>query len=421
MTMAKKEISNLELKIKLTTEHLNNGGIEKIWDADLLKDLAKVKKDVLTDETDPDTISTRVNAFMMALLASHMTPPFYHPEHISEYQSTLQKANSFSQENIDTTEQFDTIYEKYKDAKDILFRGQREAKWRLYSKLQRDWIAQKLFNEEQSYQQLIEKMISIGKAEFGPKISQLLDTYHIDTENTVSVLGYLQHHGCPTPFLDWTYIFQNALYFGLDQLTPNQGTIEIENYFSVYFIKEVHFAGGDWRGMIQEALDNIEQPKLMELIAKIAKDDATRKKMEEHFSGRKLFDKSRFAGSGLISRMVDLELLMKSSIGYFSDKDLDSGIIFSLNNSKNILNQAGVFTWNPDPYKPLEMIGEEEHISDGKENKNYKFCRCFNINKKLLNHIKQKLKADGITEEFVYPTPEISTWDVFEKCIVKKA
>lgn len=418
--MDKREISNLDLKIKLTTEYLNNGGIEKIWDIDLVKDLGKVKKDVLTDEVDPDTVSPRVNAFMMALLASHMTPPFYHPEHISEYQSTLQKSNSFDQENIDTIEQFDSIYEKYKDAKDTLFRGQREAKWRLYSKLQRDWITQKLFNKEDSYQKLIERMINVGRTEYGTQIKQLLDAHHIDTENTVSVLGYLQHHGCPTPFLDWTYKFQNALYFGLDQLTPNQGTIEIEDYFSVYFIKEVHFAGGDWRGMIQEALDNIEQPKLMELIAKIAKDETTRKKMEEHFSGRKLFDKSKFAGSGLISRMVDLELLMKSSIGYFSDKDIDSGIIFSLNNSKNILNQAGVFTWNPDPNKPLEMIGEEEYLTNEKENKSYKFCRCFNINKKLLNYIRQRLEADGITKEFIYPTPEISTWEVFGKCKNKK-
>ena len=36
--MAKREISNLELKIKLTNEYSRNGGVEKIPDVELPKD-----------------------------------------------------------------------------------------------------------------------------------------------------------------------------------------------------------------------------------------------------------------------------------------------------------------------------------------------------------------------------------------------
>nr|MBK9653066.1 hypothetical protein [Bacteroidota bacterium] len=60
---------------------------------------------------DPYTVSSRVNAFMMAILDSHMMSPFFHAEHISEYASTLHKSNSFDQENIDTVEQFDKIFD----------------------------------------------------------------------------------------------------------------------------------------------------------------------------------------------------------------------------------------------------------------------------------------------------------------------
>jgi hypothetical protein len=143
--MAVREISNLDLKIKLTNEYLRNGGVEKIPDKYLLEDLLLVKFDKNTGKVDPDTISSRVNAFMLLILGSQMTLPPFHPHHISEYQSTLQKSNSFDQQNIDTIEQFDVVYEKYKETSDLLYRGQREAKWRLYSKLQRLWISEKLF------------------------------------------------------------------------------------------------------------------------------------------------------------------------------------------------------------------------------------------------------------------------------------
>lgn len=419
--MPEREIANLDLKIKLTKEYLDNGGVENIFFADLLKDLIKIKFDA-NGKADPDTVTPLANSMMLALLGSHLSPPLFHPEHISEYASTLQKANSFDQENIDTVEHFDRVYEEYKTKTDTLFRGQREAKWRLYSKLQRQWISEKLFEKELSYQKLTESIVEIGKAEFAAQILELLNVHHIDTTNSISVLGYLQHHSCPTPLLDWTYKFENAVYFALDGLTPNSGSVEIEDYCSVYFIEEKHFEGGNLRKIIEEGLDSLEQPMLMKEIARIANgNEKKRIAMEKHFAGRKLFDRKKIAGSGLISHITKIENLINFPIGYFSDKDVESGILFSLNNSKNILNQAGVFTWNSDPSKPIEIVGDEQFpegdIELGK--KNYRFCNCFNIHKKITDHVRNRLEKDGITKEFIYPTPEINTWDVFEKAKTK--
>jgi hypothetical protein len=415
--MPKRKISNLDLKVKLFNEYLENGGIEKIVFPDLLKDLLKVKSGP-DGKVDPDTVSPLVNAAMTAHLGSHLMPPFFHEDHISEYSSTLQKNNCFVQENIDTEEQFDKIYEEYKTKKDTLFRGQREAKWRLYSKLQRLWISEKLY-EKHDYKTFLESIIKLGKEEYGKSIQNLLDENHIDTTNSISVLAYLQHHDCPTPLLDWTYSFQNALYFALDGLEPNTGTIEIEYYCSVYYIEEKYFEGGSLREIISESLDTLEEPELQHLINIFSNGDEEKKKaMQEHFAGRKVFDRSKINGSGLISHMTKVENLINFPIGYFSDKDKDSGILFSLNNSKNILNQQGVFTWNADSRKPIELIGDEQ-FKEGKteeEAKDYSFCSCLNIHKDLESYIRKRLLKDGITKELIYPTPEINTWEIYEKC-----
>ncbi len=414
--MAKREISNLDLKIKITKEYLENGGIKKIPDIGLLNDLKEVKTGP-DGKVDPDTVSTRVNAFMLALLASHTTPPFFQPEYISEYRSTLQKSISFDQQNIDTEEEFDKIYKEFSVKGNTIFRGQREAKWRLYSKLQRLWINDKLFHKD-NYQGLIEKMIENGKKEYSKQIKKLLQANHIDSENPISILGYLQHHGCPTPLLDWTYKFQNSLYFAIDGLTPNPRSIEIEDYCSVYFIEEKYVEGANLRTIISEGLDKLEEPELQRLIDIYSYGDVKRKKaMQKHFAGRKVFDRSRINGSGLVSHMTKIEHLINFQIAYFSDKDKDSGILFSLNNSENILNQEGVFTWNSDSSKPIEMVGDEQYKEEKPEEEanGYSFCNCINIHKKLEGYIRNQLEADGITKELIYPTPDISTWEIFEK------
>lgn len=167
---------------------------------------------------------------MNVLLASHLTPPVFSTHHQSEYISLLQKDLYFEQQTIKTPEGFDTSYAAYKASNSVLFRGQREAKWRLYNKLQRFWIEQKLFENADSYQTLLEKLVDNGKRLHGDQIQELLDENNIDINNDVAVLGYLQHHSCPTPLMDWTFRFGNALYFALDGMTPNLGNRRLPKY-----------------------------------------------------------------------------------------------------------------------------------------------------------------------------------------------
>jgi len=413
--MPTEPIPDLDQKVKILNEYLRNDGTEKILDPVLLQDIINTR--FHNGKIDPTTITPRIRAFMNALLASHLIPPVFSPEHQSEYISLLQKDLYFEQQTIDTPEEFDRIYAAYKASNSILFRGQSEAKWRLYNKLQRFWIGQRLFENADNYQTLLEKLVDNGKRLHVDQIHELLDENNIDINNDIAVLGYLQHHGCPTPLMDWTFRFGNALYFALDGMAPNSGTKEIEDYLSVYYLEEEHFESGGERTSINAILPEANEKELHKIIEIITDDPAKQDEMKEYFKGREILDRKLFNGSGLISHMLEMKRMINIPLTYFSEKDADSGIIFSLNNSENILHQEGVFTWTSDPSKPIEMVGEEEFhkANPGSHQNEYRFCNCFNINKNLRDHILSELEKDGITKDYIYPNAARETWDVFEE------
>lgn len=402
---------NFELKHQLTNEYLRTGGVEKIPDPELLQDIIDF------NPSNPKTHTGKLKAFMNLIFNTHLRAPNVAQDHISEYKSFVQKSFCFDQIKIDTQEEFDSIYDELKTKDDFLFRGQREAKWRLYSNLQRTWILNKLHEREYSYTSLLEKLVTVGKETHTESIQKILNQHHVDTLNSISVLGFLQHHGCPTPLLDWTYKFQNALFFGLDGLENNDGPREIGNYFSVYFIDEESMGGGGMRKIMDESLEELGKEYLIQTISSIAKDEKQKLEMVEHFKERKFFDKNRIPGAGLISYVTEIRNMVNFPITFFSDKDAETGFIFSLNNSNNILNQNGVFTWNADSIKPLEVVGNEQYFVDEPNAKadDYRFCGCYNINKNLLPHIIKRLEEDGINRDYIYPTKDINTWEVFVK------
>lgn len=409
-----REISNLDLKIQLINEYLRTGGIEKISDVNLLQDIIDVKFD-RNDKADVSTITSRLNAFMGALLTSHYNPPFISDEHISEYSSFIQKSTFFDQVTIDTTEQVDKLFEDFKNNRDVLFRGQREAKWRLYSSLQRFWIEDKMNKTDSEYLGFLKLLITNGKSEYETEIKKILEEINIDSTNDISVLGYLQHHNCPTPLLDWTYSFETALFFGIDGLDKTQSVKEIDNYFSLYYIREDDFRSGGMRTLINNSLQEVSEQLKLEFIAQNAVGEKQRLEMEKHFDERSFFDKNRIKGTGLVSYMTKIECMINIQISYFSDKDIDEGIAFSITNNENIKKQNGVFTWNAHFSKPLEVIGNEQYIEAKLENEpnDYRFCECFNINKNLTDYIVEKLKELDISSETIYPEKEIDAKRIY--------
>lgn len=411
---------NLELKFKLTNEYLRNGGLEKILDVDLLDDIINVKYDK-NGNFQSESITNRLNSFMNVILSIHLNLPFYSPNNISEYSSILQKSIIFEQETIDTISQFDKIYEDLKNNTELLFRGQREAKWRLYNKLQREWILQNLCESESNYKDFITKLIENGKAKYKSDIEKMFEKKNDDIINDIAILGYLQHHKCPTPLLDWTISLQNAMYFGIEGIELIESVKEIDNYFSIYYIEKEHFENGSSKVILKDII--AEQGNLIksELISKITNNEEEKLKTENHFKDRTYFDKTRFFGSGLINRMTKISNMMEIDLDFFSDFDITSGLIYSLDNNQNIINQKGVFSWNSDSTRPIELFAYDKYIEEKEPNEisDYRFCKCLNINKNLTEHIRKRLNLDGINSNYIYPTKNIDTWIIFESTLSK--
>lgn len=420
--MKKKYGSSLTLdeRVKLFKEWLNDGGIETIQFPDLLEDLLEVKFDI-NGKVIPETVSSLVNAAMLAYEGDQTSPPFESEEFLSEYGSTLQKSRYFDQANIDTKEQFDSLFDELKLKEGLLFRGVREAKWRLYSSLQRQWVNHKLYESDVTYQEFLETLVEFARTEQKQALSKFLRLNRIDPENDIAVLSFLQHYGCPTPLLDWTYSFLNSLYFALDGIESKQSPKEIDSYFSVYHIQEKYFQSSSIKEIIEEGLKG-EHDKLKAYVIENSKKEGVEEdQIGKIFSDKRLQIMAKMMyGRGLVTHLTKIKHLIDFPISYFSDFDKENDLQFSLNNNMNIVNQFGAFTWNANSSKPLEQMGNEQVADEYGDADGYRFCSCYNINKKLIGHIRQRLEEEGIVKDFIYPNPSDIAWQSFEKTLKDK-
>jgi len=414
------EIQNLDLKIQFLNEHLRNGGIEQTYDQDYLREVIAIQFDE-NGKAISETVGPIVRNIMMMIFHDHNQELHTSNDFIAEYRSLLQKSYSFDQITIKTESEFDEFYQQYFVSTSMLFRGQREASWRLMSKLQREWIINSLGKTEEEYLIFIQKMISIGRANHANEIKSILKRFNIDSTNDIAVLGYLQHHSCPTPLLDWTYSLDNALYFAIDEFQNNSKIKEILDYFSIYYLEEENFTKGGYRELLADSIDTIGEDLKNKVIEYIAKDGNKAAEMREHFKGRKLLDKRKYDGSGMVTYMTSMENLINFPITFFNDKDTSTGIVFSLSNSKNILSQKGAFTWNASFFKPLDIVAKELYLSADPTNDaaNFRFCKCANIHKDLEPYIRKLLNNKSITRDNVYTSIDINTWPIYEMCLSK--
>jgi hypothetical protein len=396
---------DLELKVKLFKEYLENGGYEKIWSIDLLEGLKNVQT-LPNGKVDPNSVSPLVNSAMLAYCGAQLLEPHNSIEYLSQYDTLLQKSEFFTQTNIETKSDFDEVFEKFTDSKNILFRGLNDAKYRLYSSLQREWITSKLYEKYDTYQAFLEALVNNARLQQGQVLTKYLNKIGIDSENDLAVLSFLQHYGCPTPLLDWTYSFSNALFFATQGIKKPEGKWEIENYFCVYYLEEEFFEKASMQQLFDIGLTK-QKDKLKNELNEYLKssgvlegyiDSAIK---PEHLE--KIF--YHLHGKQLMTYITKIERLIETPMLYFSDDKTDNLLKYNLNTNLNIVNQDGVFTWNSSPTKPIENIALEGGNSN--EHKKILFSKCININKELKPYVKNRIKKLGITKRYIYPDPWI--------------
>lgn len=249
-----------------------------------------------------------------------------------------------------------------------LFRGQPEAKFMLYSSLQRLWIEKQLENHYESYRQLIDNLINTCKNWNFGLITKYLRNAGWE-ENEMSILSMMQHYGVPTPLLDFTYDINKSLFFATENIDFSPPNSDIDRYFSIYYI----FRKNSVLFMSEIMVDQI----------------------------------LTYGNEKNIIEKNDLDTTMKFHMTLIDNTDE----AYRIQNNLNILNQEGAFIFNSSPVDPLEVhhfkwVKLFNHILEkkGQGGKTRdEIGGCLNINKKLTKQIKDFLKQLGIDKYSMFP------------------
>ena len=115
----------------------------------------------------------------------------------------------------------------------FILRGVSEAKYKLYTSAQREWLANEWWHQRITFSDFVGRQLSYMKTDF---IKDYFRSMGIAI-NDLLLLSFLQHYGAPSPLLDFTTDPKVALFFALEHMQgTSSGSQGIENYFSIYII-----------------------------------------------------------------------------------------------------------------------------------------------------------------------------------------
>jgi hypothetical protein len=396
---------DLDLKVRLFKEYLENGGYEKIPSVELCDSLMKVKGDS-NGKVIPETVDSHVRAAMNAYVASQLMQPLTSPFYLSEYESFLQKDIFFNQRNIETKQDLESFILDYSNKQNLIYRGVREARWRLYSSLQRHWIVNKYAEKKIDHKAFIIDLLKNSRSAFRETLPSFLAKNNIDPGNDMAILSFIQHHGQPTPLLDWTEDLASALYFAIEGIDLTLGRREVHQYFSVYILGGDLFSRYGIKKHMEKKIKSYS-PKLRKGLEKYARHKGVASDTYDKMFSDDIMKKMTvfMIGNKFASGLTNVEFLYNLPFAFFSDS-MDDLLKFGINNNMRITNQRGVFTWNSDPVLPLEHVILNTTKADSKSDEDLWVCSCININKNLAEDAHEFLDQNGIDKDYIYPDPE---------------
>lgn len=308
---------------------------------------------------------------------------------LSEYNNLRAKAQFYNCTTIDDTQEFDRIFKEIMDNKSgYMFRSVNEARFKLYSSAQRQWIWNSLLNNYPSYKDYINRLVDQVKSH--QHIMSFFYNNHIPLNDFV-VLALLQHYGQPSPLVDFTYNPLLSLYFAFDNVKPGTTEDEIGNYVSLYRMKYTQHCFCSIQAVNAQGADTLSE-ELQKLNIPATQIDA-----DKALSDIQNLTYNTYDNIGFI-------LVHGDKIGITNIKipALDFTCTYNITNP-NLRNQEGLFMLNTTEDIPLEELVRKKHRYVGP------LIDCYNINKGLATYVKDKyLNPAGINHSLVYPQDQDS-------------
>lgn len=313
----------------------------------------------------------------------------FYMKNLSEYNNLRAKKQFYNCTTIDDTQEFDRIFKEIMDNKSgYMFRSVNEARFKLYSSSQRQWIWNSLLNNYPSYKDYINRRVDQVKSH--QHIMSFFYNNHIPLNDFV-VLALLQHYGQPSPLVDFTYNPLLSLFFAFDNVKPGTTEDEIGNYVSLYRMKYTQPCFCSIQAVNAQGADTLNE-ELQKLNIPIAQINA----------GKALFNIQNLTYNEYAN--IEFVLVHGDKMGITNIQIPALGFICTYDiTNPNLRNQEGLFMLNTTENIPLEELVRKKHRYVGP------LIDCYNINKGLATYVRGKyLNPAGINHSLVYPQDQDS-------------
>ena len=277
---------------------------------------------------------------------------------------------------IDSIEKI--IKDKGKD--NIIFRGVREANYKLYNSGQRYWINnQKNFGTNVKYSDFI--MSQVSEAKKHPLLANVFKSYdYKKKQKDIAILSLFQHYNGLSPLLDWTYNLYIGCYFAVSKTKSSSAdNCAINDYSSLYMIDLTKYPN-EFLEITQHWKKKLTLDQIFHLV-----DDNDK-------NGNFVFYISDFQ-----KPTKNIHVNQNNLILGRHEKPLTTVY------NQNIIPQEGLFIFNPSSKKPLEDAFKLPP-PEGGNNLHLSPFECYNIHKGLSEYLKRKLRiTQEITKGYVFP------------------
>lgn len=332
---------------------------------------------------------------------------------MNQYLSLKDKQNNFSiipnydKFTIDGVDELNKLLISLRKKK-YIFRGIREAKFKIFSSIQRSYQTGQI-NKSISINQFVDKEI-----DFLRKNTMLKDYFlacQLPETNDLLYASFLQHYSAPTPLIDFTHSLNTALFFATDNMVYAPPATDIDDYFSLYMIDLEQWTNK------YSLKDKLKEYLVKELVLSYKPNDNSNKdnnkynnkigiswvkNLSEIYESIGLF--SCFDKNGRLnnrSRQTPFDII-KALYSFSQNKSnkLPKEVLKYIDNmicmvNHNIVAQKGCFIlYAPDINEiciPLEDVCKNQNIE----------IYCVNIHKSLAPYVKNFIKS--ICRDSVYP------------------